>query len=79
MPTPSWRQRARFQPRQGRRGGWSAAMAQPRARIFTGKIQARNFKYVMSKENFKNLDNGGKNKRQTSQKLGVNCENILHA
>jgi hypothetical protein len=37
MPTPSCRQRARFQPRQGRRGGWSAAMAQPRARIFTEK------------------------------------------
>ena len=36
MPTPSCRQSARFQARQGRRGGWSTDRAQPSDRIFTG-------------------------------------------
>jgi hypothetical protein len=74
MPTPSWRQRARFQPRQGRRGGWSAAMAQPRARILTGK-----YKPKTSKEKINNLDNDDKNKRQKFHKLGLINNHILLA
>jgi hypothetical protein len=67
MPTPSCRQRARFQPRQGRRGGWSAAMAQPRAKTFTEKSKPE------TPNMFKNLDNYEKqNKWQKSQKLWLN-------
>jgi hypothetical protein len=81
MPNPSytWNAHPKLQtegkvPAQaGKKGRLVSCHGPAQSQDIHWKIQARNFKYVGNKKKFKDLDNDAKkqNKRETSQKLGL--------